>query len=144
MKRTAKQFLALVLVFVAVLSFSIPALANSEEQEPQRASAYITSVYAHTSINNGTVKVYFAITGTNTMDSLGATDILVLDSHNHCVAMLDSTNTSGLMGYNQGYYSNTISCLSAVSGERYYAIVAYKAEKDGGYDTTAYQTNWAP
>ena len=144
MKITAKRFLSLFLVIVAVLSFSIPAFANSENQEPQRASDYISYVYAHTSVSNGTVQVYFAIMGTGTMDSLGATDILVLDSHNHCVAMLDSTNTSGLMGYSQGYYSNTISCLSAVSGERYYAIVAYKAEKDGGYDTTAYQTNWAP
>ena len=90
------------------------------------------------------MNVYFAITGTGTMDSLGATEIFIFNSHNSCVAILDDTNTTGLMGYNQGYYSNTISWPYAVSGEHYRAIVGYKAEKDGGYDTTSYQTNWAP
>ncbi len=144
MERTTKRFLALILVLVTVLATVVPAFAVSDEKEQQRASAYITSVYAHTSVSNGSVNVYFAITGTGPMDSLGATDIFILDSHNYCVAMLDDTNTTGLMGYNQGYYSNTISWPYAVSGERYRAIVAYKAEKDGGYDTTGYETNWAP
>ncbi len=144
MKKTSKRFLSLILVLVAVLATVLPAYAVSDEEEQQRASAYISAVYAYTTVSNGSVNVYFAITGTGTMDSLGATDIYIFNSHNYCVAILDDTNTTGLMGYNQGYYSNTISWPYAVSGERYRAIVAYKAEKDGGYDTTGYETNWAP
>ena len=144
MKKTSKRFLALILVLVTVLATVVPTFAVSDAEEQQRASAYINAVYAHTSVSNGSVNVYFAITGTGTMDSLGATDILIFNSHNSCVAMLNDTNTTGLMGYNQGYYSNTISWPYAASGEHYRAIVAYKAEKDGGYDTTGYETNWAP
>ncbi len=144
MKRTTKCFFALILVFVAVLAVSVQAFAAPDEKDPQRASDYISYVYAHTSVSGGSVNVYFAIMGTGTMDSLGATDIYIFNSNNPCVAILDATNTSGLMGYNQGYYSNTISWPYAVSGERYNAIVGFKAEKDGGYDTTGYMTNWAP
>ena len=144
MNRNSKRFLALILVLVAVFATAVPAFATSDADEPQRASDYISYVYAHTSVSGGSVNVYFAIMGTGPMDSLGATDIMIFNSHNSCVAILDDTNTTGLMGYNQGYYSNTISWPYAVSGERYRAIVGYKSEKDGGYDTTSYQTNWAP
>ena len=141
MKEAARRFLALTLVFVVVLSFALPTFA-SDADEQQRASDYISYVYAYTSINNGYVKVYFAITGTGTMTSLGATEIFIYDSDDDLVAMLDSSNTSGLMGYNRGYYSNTVTGLSAVSGEHYYAIVGFKAANSSGYDTTAYATDW--
>lgn len=144
MKRTSKRFLAIILALAAILVATVPAFAAPDKDEPQRASDYISYVYANTSVSNGSVNVYFAITGTGPMDSLGATDILIFNSHNSCVAWLNDTNTTGLMGHNQGYYSNTIGWPHAVSGEYYYAIVAYKAEKDGGYDTTAYETGWAP
>ncbi len=142
MKEAVRRFLALTLVFVVVLSFVLPTFAFSDVDEQQRASNYISYVYAHTSINNGYVKVYFAITGTGTMDSLGATAILIYDSDDDCVACLDSSNTSGLMGYNRGYYSNTVTGPIAVSGEHYYAIVGFKAANSSGYDTTAYATSW--
>ncbi len=142
MRRIAKRILALVLVFVAVLSASIPAFAAYEEDENQRASDYINSVYAYTYVSMGSVYVYYSITGTSTMDSLGATDIMVFNSHNSCVALLDSSNTTGLMGSNNVVFSNTINCCSYQSGEHYYAIVGYKAEKNGGYDTTSYMTGW--
>ena len=142
MKKSFKRSLALLFVVVAIISISAPAFAADVDNEPQRASAYINAVYAHTSINNGYVKVYFAITGTGTMTSLGATEILIYDSDNDCVACLDSSNTSGLMGYNRGYYSNTVTGLSAVPGEHYYAFVGFKATNSSGYDTTAYSTNW--
>lgn len=142
MKRTTKCFFALILVFVAVLAVSVQAFAAPDEKDPQRASDYISYVYAHTSVSGGSVNVYFAIMGTGTMTSLGATDILIYDSDNDLVAMLDSSNTNGLMGYNRGYYSNTVTGLSAVSGEHYYAIVGFKAANSSGYDTTAYMTSW--
>ena len=144
MKKTIKRFLALVLALAAVLSFSIPAFAEYDEDANQRSSDYITSVYARIYVNMGSVCVYYDITGTSTMDSLGATGIMVFNSHNSCVALLDSSNTTGLMGSNSVVYSNTINCCSYQSGEHYYAIVGYKAEKNGGYDTTSYMTGWTP
>ena len=144
MKRNTKRYFALVLAVVLMLAVSAPAFAEYDEKEPRRASAYINAVYAYTTVSGGSVNVYFAITATGPMSSLGDTDIFIMDSSDYCVAILDSSNTSGLMGYNQGYYSNTISWPHAVSGERYYAIVGYKASNSTGYDTTAYTTNWAP
>ena len=144
MKCNTKRYYVLVLAVILMLTVSAPAFATSDEKEPHRASDYISYVYAHTSVSGGSVNVYFAIMGTGTMSSLGATDIFIFDSHGSSVATLNSSNTSGLMGYNQGYYSNTISWPHAVSGERYYAIVGYKASDSTGYDTTAYTTNWAP
>jgi hypothetical protein len=142
MKNTAKRFLALVLVFVAVLSFSIPAFADYDEDENRRASDYINCVSADIYVSMGSVYVYYSITGTSTMDSIGATDILVYNSHNSCVACLVSNTTPGLMGSNTAFFYNTINCCNYQSGEHYYAIVGYKAEKNGGYDTTSYMTGW--
>ena len=73
------------------------------------------------------------------MDSLGATDITIFDNHHTCVALLDSSNTSGLMGYNTGYYQNTINWSGAVSTEDYYALVFFKSAKGSGYNMV---TKW--
>ncbi len=144
MKSTTKRLFSLVLTFIVIFSFSIPAFAESDDDANIRASDYITSVYAHTSISNGMVYVNYSITGTGTMNSIGATAIMVFKSNNVGVTYLDSSNTSGLMGSNTFYYSNTISCCSAQSGEHYYAIVLYRAEDSTGYDTTSYTTPWTP
>ena len=140
MRNNVKRFFALVLVFVAVLSFSIPVFAEFDEEEPMRASDYIRSVYAYTSVSNGSVNVYFSITGTGTMDSIGATEIAVYNSHNYCVAYHNYSSTPGMMGSNTFYYSNTINCCSADSNESYYALVFFRAEDSTGYDTTSYCT----
>ena len=144
MKHNKSRILALVLTMLLLFSISAPAMAAFDEREPDRASAYITSYYARTQIVNGVVQVYYRITGTGTMTSIGATDVMVFDSHDDCVAFLDSSNTTGLMGSNVGFYQNTVDCLAAVAGERYYAIVGYKAENAYGYDTTSYMTPLVP
>ena len=144
MKCSATRILSLVLALFVILTCSITAYAEDEEQGTHRASAYIGNVYAYTFIDNGMVRVHYSITGTGPMDSIGATAIMVFKSNYGCVACLDSSNTTGLMGSNTFYYSNTISCCSAQSGERYYAIVLYKAEDSTGYDTTSYTTYPVP
>lgn len=144
MKLGKNRIIAFILVMLLIMSVSAPAMAAFDEKEPSRASAYISSCYARTQIVDGVVQVYFRITGTGTMTSIGATDILVYDSDDDCVAYLDSSNTSGLMGSNTIFYQNTIDCLTAVAGERYYAIVGYKAENAYGYDTTSYMTPLVP
>ena len=143
MKSVKKRSIAFLLAMVVVFSMALPVLADTDSKESTRASAYISYVYARTTVSGSSVNVYFAITGTGTMSSLGATGITIYNSSNTCVAILDSSNTTGLMGYNRGYYSNTISWNGAESGERYYAIVGYKAEDSTGYDTTSYLTDWS-
>ena len=140
MKYTIRRLVSLMLALIAVLSFSIPVFAEYDEEESQRASNYITSYYAYTSVSNGTVNVYFSITGTRPMDSIGATEIYVFNSHHSCVSYRHEGNTTGLMGSNTIYYSNTISCCSAESEESYFAIVYFKAEDSTGYDTASYCT----
>ena len=144
MKHYRNRILALALTMLLLFAISIPSMAAFDEKEPTRASAYITSCYARTQIVGGVVQVYYRITGTGTMTSIGATDVMVFDSHDDCVAFLDSSNTTGLMGSNTIFYQNTVDCLTAVAGERYYAIVGYKAENAYGYDTTSYMTPLVP
>jgi hypothetical protein len=144
MKKYKYRILALILSMLLLLSASVPTMAALVDGDSPNASAYIHSYYARTQIVNGDVQVYYRITGTGTMTSIGATGILIYDSDDDCVAVLNSSNTTGLMGSNTVFYSNTVTGLSAVSGERYYAIVGFKAENVTGYDTTSYMTPLIP
>ncbi len=144
MKHYKSRILALALAMLLLFSISAPAMAASDGRNSDRASAYISSYYARTQIVDGVVQVYFRITGTGTMTSIGATGIMVFDSDDDCVALIESDDTPGMMGSNTIFYQNTIDCLAAVAGERYYAIVGYKAENAYGYDTTSYMTPLVP
>ncbi len=144
MKQVRNRLFAFILATLLMFSVAMPTFATDCGEEHVRASDYISYVYARTQIVNGVVQVYYRITGTGTMTSIGATDIMVFDHDDDCVAVLDSSNTTGLMGSNTIFYQNTVDCLTAVSGEHYYAIVGYKAENAYGYDTTSYMTPLIP
>lgn len=144
MKHFKSSITALVLAMLLMFSITAPAMASFDMDEQIRGSDYINSCYARTQIVGGVVQVYYRITGTGTMTSIGATDIMVFDSDDDCVALIESDDTPGMMGSNVGFYQNTIDCLTAVAGERYYAIVGYKAENAYGYDTTSYMTPLVP
>ena len=140
MKLFKKRFFSLLLAALLIASMSIPTMATSDPDEQTRASAYISYCFARTTVSGGDVNVYFRITGTGTMTSIGATDIIIYDENDNWVALLDSSNTAGLMGSNTFFYSNTVSWNGAVSGMRYYAIVGFKAANSNGYDTTCFTT----
>lgn len=140
MKRNFKRIFSLLFAALTVAMLALPAVATYDNAEPNRSSAYIGAYYADVTKNGDQIDVYFQITGTGTMTSIGATDIAIMDQRGHCVALLDSSNTSGLMGSNTFFYSNTITWTGAVSGMRYYAIVGFKAGNSTGYDTTCYTT----
>ncbi len=143
MKTINKRFVSLFLAILLMLAVTIPAMAvNDESKEPTRASAYITSCYAQVTRIGNSVDVYFTITGTGLMTSIGATGIMIFNNHGYCVALLDASNTAGLMGTNRYFYSNTVTWNGAVSGDQYYAIVGFKAENNSGYDTTSYMTTY--
>ena len=143
MKTINRRLLSLFLVCFIVLAMAVPAMAtNDERAEPNRASDYIFSVYADVTRIGNSVDIYFTITATGVMTSVGATDIAIFNNHGNCVALLNSSNTTGLMGSNCSFYFNTITWNGAVTGDRYYAIVFFKAENSSGYDTTCYTTTY--
>ncbi len=144
MKRIKNRCFAFILATLLLFSVAMPAFATDCEEEHVRASDYISYVYARTQIVGGIVQVYYRITGTGTMTSIGATDVVVYDHLDNCVAILYASSTPGMMGSNVGFYQNTVNCLTAVSGEHYYAIVGFKAEDATGYDTTSYMTPLIP
>ncbi len=143
MKTISKRYISLLFVLLLVFAFTIPAIATNEDNaEPPRASAYISSCYADVTRIGNSVDVYFTITGTGLMTSIGATSISIYNNHGNCVAYLTPSNTTGLMGSNRISYSNTITWNGAVTGDQYYAIVGFKAEDSNGYDTTSYTTTY--
>ena len=143
MRTINKRCISLFLAILLVLAAAIPAMAtNSERDEQNRASDYIYSCYAQVTRIGNSVDVYFTITGTGLMTSIGATDIAIFNNHGSVVAWLDSSNTTGLMGYNRYFYSNTITWNGAVSGDQYYAIVFFSSGNSNGYDTTSYTTSY--
>lgn len=143
MNNRLKRILALMLVVITVYAMTIPVTAaNTNDSVSPRASAYINTVWASASKSGGTVTVKFSITGTNTMSSLGATTIEIKNSSGYTVKLFKSSTTSDMMGYNQGYYSSSVTWDGAESGKKYYAIVYYKASLGSGYDTTSYTTEY--
>ncbi len=143
MRKQLKCILAVLLVVLTVCSMTIPVTAaNRDDTVSPQASAYISNVWASAYKNRGTVTVEFSITATGKMTSLGATTIAIKDSSGDIVKTFSYTNTSGMMGYNEYYYSSSVSWNGAASGEKYYALVLYKASNSSGYDMTSYTTDY--
>lgn len=140
MKHNYKRILSLLLAILLVATLALPAMAIYEDEVPNRSSAYIGSYYADITKVGNRLDVYYNITGTGTMTDIGATDIIICNQSGYPVAILDSGNTTGLMGHNVPFYSNTVSWFGASSGTDYYAIVGFKCADSTGYDTTCYTT----
>ena len=143
MKKHILRVLTLVLILSVIGSVSAPALAaTGNGPDLPQASAYITGVYASLTGGNGSITVNFSITATHQMSSLGATSILIYDEDNNRVKTYTYTSTSGMIGYNRTFYQSSITWSSATNGEKYYAVVFYKASNSSGYDTTSYTTDF--
>lgn len=142
MRKRIRRIISMFLIVAAMLSVMSPVLAATPpEPDAPDASYYIDNVYAEATGTHGTVNVYFSITGMGKMSSLGATSITLYNSSGY-VASKHYTSTSGMMGYNRTFYSNTIT-FSGLSSGQYYAYVTFKASNSSGYDTTSYTTDWS-
>ena len=136
---------ALILVLMTV--FSIPAAAAAASvpspAQPQ-SDAYIASYLAAIdSYSTGTVTVGFSTTGTDIMDTVGATSIVVYKwNSTQPVGSLSSSYTSSMLGHNCFCHSNSYT-FTVAPGEKYYAYVYCYAAKDGGSSTRAYRTGYA-
>ena len=135
---------ALILVLMTVFSIPAAAAAASVPSPAQTQSdAYIAAYYASTdSYSSGTVTVTFSTTGTDLMDTIGATSIVVYKWDSiHPVASLYSSSTSSMLGHDHVLYGNSYT-FAVTGGEKYYAVVNCYAAKDGGSSTRKYTTSY--
>lgn len=130
-----KLFIGLLLM----VFFSMTVIANAYV----RSSEYISDCYAKiATYSGGRVTVSFNISGTDTMDVLGAQTIIIQEqapgsSRWSSVATLSSDDYSNMLAYNRRFHSADVSYYGGQSGYSYRAKVYFYAEK-GGYDTAEY------
>ena len=130
-----KLFIGLLLM----VFFSMTVIANAYV----RSSEYISDCYAKiATYSGGRVTVSFNISGTDTMDVLGAQTIIIQEkapgsSRWTSVATLSSDDYSNMLAYNRRFHSADVSYYGGRSGYSYRAKVYFYAEK-GGYDTAEY------
>ncbi len=144
----SKRFIhvtALVLVLMTVFSIPAAAAAASAPSPAQpQSDAYIASYLAAIdSYSTGTVTVGFSTTGTDIMDTVGATSIIVYKwNSTQPVGSLSSSYTSSMLGHYCFGHSNSYT-FTVTPGEKYYAVVSCYAAKDGGSSTRKYTTAYA-
>ena len=127
-----KKLFRTVVVMAVVIAILCAPVAAAE-----RASLYIvrTSVSISRSLNNK-ITVVFAITGTGTMDKIGASTVSFYKADGTYLTTYSYTNPSysHIMAYNNFYHADSVT-YQGTAGTSYYAVVDFLAMKDGGGDT---------
>ena len=142
MKKHFHGTLAAFFIIAILCSIVVPVEATAPPiTDSPKASAYINNVYAYGTGGSGSASVYFDITGTGKMTSLGATNIVLYKSGSGYVSQKQYYYYPNMMGYNKTYHYDTES-FSGLSAGTYYAVVYYKASNSYGYDTTSYTTDY--
>lgn len=134
---------ALLLVFSIVCAFPVSVSAvNGEDTIQPQSSNYISTTKASIFGGNGTITVKFSIAATGKMDSLGASVIRIKDTSGNIVKTFYSSSTNGMMGYNCAFHNGSVT-YNATSGQKYYAVVSFKATDSTGGDYDSYTTAYA-
>lgn len=137
MRKTVLKSLSVVLLFIFLVSAPIHAAADA------RASAWFSGYGASVvAVGNGKLNIDFTVVGTGTMTKLGASIIDIYKSNGtHVTSISYATKGNGyMMGYNTAYHSGSVP-FSAVSGQKYYAVVKFFAKDSSGADTRTYTTS---
>ena len=142
MRTIYQRFITLFLIFsiVCVFSSNVFAATSDETVEPQ-ASNYISSTMASAYGNDGIITVKFSIVATRVMDSIGATVIRIKDVNGNVVKTFYSNTTTGMMGSNRAIFSSSVT-YNAIKGQKYYAVVSFKAADSTGGDSDSYTTTY--
>lgn len=137
------RMMAITLVIALTLPMGVSA-ATVETVQP-RASDYLDSYNAYVyCAGDGAIQVWFTVTGTEYMDTLGALTIRIYES-------TDGTNwtwkksftndtTTSMIGYNDYYYSGHVD-YQGVIGRYYRAYVTIWAGKNGQGDSRYFYTS---
>ncbi len=132
MRKKGLQIIAIIIVVTMLLS----TVAFASET----ASAYIAITSAWITRDGNDVEVNFYIVGTNTMDQIGVTKILLYEKNGDRWSLVqrfeytDPLYASEMMGSNSGIQAGYVT-YSGSASKQYYAKCRFYAEKDGGSDT---------
>lgn len=143
MKTICQRFITLFLAFSIVCAFpsNVFAATSGETVQPQ-ASNYIASTMASIYGNDGIITVKFSIVATRVMDSIGATVIRIKDVNGNVVKTFYSSTTDGMMDSGRAIFSGSVT-YNATKGQKYYAVVSFKAADSTGGDSDSYTTAYA-
>ena len=137
------RFMAIVLVAALALPMSVGATAIETVQP--RSSAYLDSYNAYVyPAGNGKIQVWFTVTGTDDMDTIGALTIQIYES-------TDKSNWTWKKSFSNGNYPSMIATgdyyhsghvdYQGVAGRYYRAYVCIWAGRDGDGDTRYFYTS---
>ena len=137
------RLVAILMAFALLLPVGIRT-AKAEDVQP-RASIYLNSYNAYVyPAGNGKIQVWFTVTGTGYMDTLGTLTIKIYESRDNStwtwVKSFTNDTTPSMIGYNDFYYSGHVD-YQGVAGRYYKAYVCIWAGKDGGGDTRYFYTS---
>jgi hypothetical protein len=146
-KRTRKLIVAILLMAMCIMQMSPLALAGfnsggldkcSPCAEIEKASQFIISTNVHLNADGGgNVSVWFSVTGTRTMDEIGATHIRLFERSGSTWSLVKTYNLAtytDMLGYNRSFYGSHVT-YAGVSGRSYYAVVFLWAGLNGQGDS---------
>lgn len=144
MRTKVNRLIAVVIVVAVLSSMMVPAFAADPDSGiAPHASYYISSVYAYAAGGTGSITVHFSIVPTGKMTSLGATKVQIYDYNDTLVKTFYSSSTSGMLISNAYSHSSSVTYYGATSGQKYYAVVTFKAANSSGGDSDYYVTAYA-
>lgn len=137
------RFVAVIMVIALTLPMGVGATAVETVQP--RASYYLSSYNAYVyPAGNGKIQVWFSVTGTDDMDTLGALTIQIYESTNNSTwtwkKSFSNGNYPSMVGYDDYYHSGHVD-YQGVAGRYYRAYVCIWAGKDGDGDTRYFYTS---
>ncbi|MBQ9167327.1 MAG: hypothetical protein IJX67_02825 [Oscillospiraceae bacterium] len=137
------RLVAMSMVIALTLPMGVSAAAVETVQP--RASSYLNSYNAYVyPAGSGKVQVWFSVTGTNYMDTLGALTIRIYESTDNStwtwVKSFSNGNYPSMLGYDDFYHSGHVD-YQGVAGRYYKAYVCIWAGKDGAGDTRYFYTS---
>lgn len=142
-KRNMIRVMAILLVAALILPMGVG--ASVVETVQPRASYYLSSYNAYVyPAGSGKIQVWFTVTGTDDMDTLGALTIRIYESTDNSnwtwVKSFSNGNYPSMIGYDDYYHSGHVD-YQGVAGRYYRAYVTIWAGKDGDGDTRYFYTS---
>ncbi len=147
MKKKRLFLFVQIVLTVLVIVFAIPGhayAANPDTVNPA-ASHYLTSYSAYVyPAGSGKIQVYYDVTGTHTMENIGALSVEIYESTDNSswswVKSFTSRDTAGMLANNTRFYGNHVD-YQGVAGRYYKAYVCVWAGRNGDGDTRYFWTD---
>lgn len=139
MKNNRIFFKIIAVVLSIVLVLPLNTLAAQPETVMPCASAYIERYSGFISPQgDGKIKIHFSITGTDRMDDIGVTSIVLYESEDNydwfAVKTYYSSSYSNLMGSNTASHASSVT-YQGTAGYYYEAHICFSASDETGGDS---------